>query len=237
VINEWDLDPGSFMACNELREKVGLPQDNLFKSEVMVWAEIPAKAIVCEWPWDYLSSCSFFALFPAFKSGHACTLKELKEAISEEAWQRLDKSLEIERLVEILIVRLKMPPSSAITQQISLTMLGWLNGSYYAEWHPTRQKNLGKLAPTGIQTLDKELYKRALILGLALKAELRETSYFRGMSRWLGTEKAEEWLDRYYSPTFERWWTSREEDDATDWEASIGVDHSDYGFLKYLNSF
>jgi hypothetical protein len=244
VIDGWELQRhGAYVIpCNELRQRVGLPEDNVHKSEFIVWAEIPVQAIVCEWSWESLQDSGLFDIFPVLiKVPPKIFLEALREALRCDKWWESEQTVAyiVKRMVEVLVDRLKMPPSKLITLQIAIIMLGWSRGHSWINWYPTLQEtieqSIEQSTSSGFRLLEEELHKRQLILGLEQMAEYTNTGHFRSTCRMLDFNKFEKSMNQYFRPTFESWWTLREDMDSADWESCEGFEYTDR-FRELLNS-
>lgn len=43
LICPWRLEPGSYMACNDLRVMCGLKPKSIYNTEVMIWGQVPSR--------------------------------------------------------------------------------------------------------------------------------------------------------------------------------------------------
>ena len=123
IIDPLKLAPGSFMSCNVLRKKFGLEENGLFKTEVLVWQNIPASAIVGEWTFEALQKSQLYKLFPGIPTAkEKRKLEGLRNSLRPKSMNPLDST---QKLLITFISDLEMDPSSMVTTQVALTMLAW----------------------------------------------------------------------------------------------------------------
>lgn len=157
VIDTWKLRNGSFASCNELCESVGVEENMKYNNETIVWGSVPADAIVHEWSWERLQLSGLFKLFPALVEGN-----EYRSAKTLRGRIRLtSNTFSLGKMVDVLVGGLKMSPSTVLTQQISLMMLGWAHQRWYcyAKYFPNLQNTLREDLPGEVESLDKELHR------------------------------------------------------------------------------
>lgn len=65
LICPWKLTPGSYIPLNDLRTMCGLPTKHIYNTETLVWGEIPASSIICQWQREQIVSSDLLQTFPA----------------------------------------------------------------------------------------------------------------------------------------------------------------------------
>jgi hypothetical protein len=118
IIDSQDLQPGNFMKSNPLRKLVGLEPCDLFDTEVLVWQNIPAAAVLSHWPWEALQKSDLFELFPTLPTEDPKqALTSLRNSLGNNAMD-LDEFLE--RLLPIRVNNLEMDPDSWVTTRVAM---------------------------------------------------------------------------------------------------------------------
>jgi hypothetical protein len=201
VIDGWKLRDGTFEPCNELRSRLGLSKNNLFRTETLVWAEIPQQAILFRWSWRELQQSGLFNLFPRLSG--KLNLKDLRNALQAEI-----EPLSYIQLAKVLVTGLRLPPSSLVTKQISLVMAGWRAGYAEIKYH----NSLERYCSSAIDAIDAELHKKAIMTGEKGMEHARNELHGTHGAIWEST------LRSYFMPEFKDWWMGREESDLGDWE-------------------
>ena len=212
---------------------MGLSRKNLFNTEVIVWGEIPAASLVCDWSWELLEGSGLFELFPELlrdgEPGESRKLKVLRNSLVSPAKTFYFCS----DLGHVLTTGLDMPPSAFFTYQIGLIMVGWAKGYSKPELYYMLQRTLERECSGGLSKLQQELYEKDMENGSWEKEEIMElhnrsqdTSFFR--------QSLVEWMEQSCEPTISGWLEKREESYSRDRETYLASGSKEYGFLDFL---
>lgn len=209
VIDSWKLHTGSFVPCNDLRTHVGLDKEHLFDTEVIVWAEIPAAAIVCDWLWEVLevSGLFGFGFFPGLAMRKSLELQNLRKSL---VFPPGDFSAY--GLAGILVYGLEMPPSAFFTHQIGLMIMGWAKYYSRVDEYPRLQGKLGRNAASEVSLFQRELYKKEICVGNEAKDCVKEfLGKMSGLNHSLFIPSLIQWIYRSCELSFDDWLEKREE--------------------------
>jgi len=233
------------MPCNELRESLGLerPVMNDYKTEVLVWGKIPARAIVGEWGWERVQGSKLPELFPSLEQSRQ--YRSLS-ALRKDLCLRETPGVWVSHLVDILLdeLGLRLGPATMAPKQLALIMLGWAHAKIDVDWFPLLQKYMEMDTPDDVRALDQMLYEKDLedrIRGeeKILRAyeecgEAPRNSLLSSIDA-LKQENDEMWGDGDGGWLgFQAWWEKRENAASERMLRQSRIDQSSHGLRRYL---
>jgi hypothetical protein len=121
LICPWRLEPGSYMACNDLRARCGLEPKSIYNTEVMIWGQVPSKAILYRWDREQICRSGLSDVFPCIADLKASMrLQDLRTKLEDDYPQFSAKK------IASTLVYLGMSPSELHIKQIFLFYLARL---------------------------------------------------------------------------------------------------------------
>ncbi|KAE8334200.1 hypothetical protein BDV24DRAFT_170436 [Aspergillus arachidicola] len=201
VIDAWDLGPYNIVHCNALREHVGEPENNLFKTERLIWQCIPSGAIIARFNWTTVCSTLGRLLPPlsdltSISSDHKRPLETLRDLL-----KKFEPKPDLSGLVRILVEDLGLFQYHMTTKQFALMILGWTKGYSQIDCYPTLHSTLQFSMGEEIDAIDYRLYVK----------ECHDRRRFFDNFMPHGTESLEimklgiRRCKRFLLPTFEEW--------------------------------
>lgn len=98
------------------------PPGEEYNTEVLIWQNIPAEAVLCYWSWEDLKRSALFDLFPFLKSVGFSKTGKIRAS-------RKDKSVplipSVSDIVNLVTGRLHMDADIFATKQVVMTMFVW----------------------------------------------------------------------------------------------------------------
>lgn len=138
------LEMGSIVPCNALRYNLGLDENELFKTESLIWQRVPESAILTSVTFYKLRTSSFAAMFPACFvtpiDGHKRGLAEIRSELCSADHDEV--SCNPHALVRVILQDLGLPADDVICDQLAVILYGW---------------KLGHSGPTALPTLDEKI--------------------------------------------------------------------------------
>ena len=229
MVDGWNLNRTDVVACNTIRYILGLPQNNLFDTEYLVWKRIPRHAIIQKWSWDTIRS-SLGKLFPAL--GNLTSLPPpQKRALHELRFLLCSPDdPNIETLVSHLVSDLMLLPQNLTTKQVAMMILGWSRGMSETRVFDRLEANLRHLIPDKVKELDFRLYAR--------------TCQWNIYHQWYFTEDLGQNLDHlidqvrvarnFNLPAYEDWLSERNIAEERECAAMPGADLDEPSLLSIL---
>jgi hypothetical protein len=215
-----------------LQSHVGLTKENLFNTEVIVWGEIPAAALVCDWSWELLEDSGLFELFPGLlmdgEPGKSRGLQFLRNNLASPA-----DTFSFSELAHFLINGLDMPLSTFFTYQMGLIMIGWAKGYSKSERYCSLQRTLEREFSGGLAVLRRELYKKDMKIGRGEKEEIMKLLNKSQDDSFFG-QSLVQWMEQSSEPTISGWLRKRAESYFKDRETYLASESEEYGFLEFL---
>jgi hypothetical protein len=122
IIDPRKLKPGSMIEMNSALKALEGPPGEEYNTEVLVWQNIPAEAVLCYWSWEDLKRSALFDLFPSLKSVGFSKTGKIRAS-------RKDKSVplipSVSDIVNLVTGRLHMDADIFATKQVVMTMFAW----------------------------------------------------------------------------------------------------------------
>lgn len=135
VIDSWQLDTGSFIACDSIRRACRVECDNIYKTEVLVWAAIPRRAVLSRWSWAELEQSRLLRVTGSYKR-----VRDARIKMEEHC-----DSFPVRKVIRALC-RLGMHPLSFATKQVFMFLLGQAKG---------------RNVPLSFESIYQELYNKS----------------------------------------------------------------------------
>lgn len=231
VIDAWVLGSANIIECNKLRRLIGEEEDNLFKTEVLVWQRVPSNAIIGRWPWKAICS-GLGEMFPPLvdlssipKDGTR-QLQTLRNSLKD-----LPSKPKMLDLARVLVDDLGLFHMNMTTKQIAMMMIGWSQGIYSIDRYRDLQAMLEQQMPKDLDELDYRLYVRSCHWYKdALVSFLPKSADEDLESMKTGTRIAR----NFNLPTFEKWRRARAEMEGITYEDECGPASQKGGFLSIL---
>lgn len=191
LIDGWSLLRNTSTAVNPLRRRLGLNKAGTSTCERYIWAKIPRSSVLSCWQWELIRP-AFLTLIPSLECNEKC-FKRLVQNI------RIRKrGFTISSLVELLVVELRMCPSSMLTKRTAIEIISWTKGQRIfntSSWNIALNSPKSKSSNWGwiIQHLDRQLFSRYLgeIALVLAKTTLAHSLYSSFDHWWYGREEAE----------------------------------------------
>jgi hypothetical protein len=118
------MPKGSFGNCNTIRRKLALTEDSVYKTEILIWQEIPPNAILSIACFEELSSGTFGQCFPtvfeASSDVSSLPLAILRANVAQTAAKAV---LSLQALCHLLIEELCLDPHWLLTWQMGRALL------------------------------------------------------------------------------------------------------------------
>lgn len=248
LICPWRLEPGSYMACNDLRAGCGLRPKSIYNTEVMIWGQVPSKAILYRWGREEICRSGLFDVFPCIAHLTATMrLQDLRMKLEDDYPPFSAKK------IASALVYLGMSPSKLHIKQVFLFLLGQAVG------YPV-QKNLNKTDAhlrtsyaLHIVEFEDAIYQLARLRGTQSILLYFKGTYAQDVRRLCPQTDAsgipadrkyqrswrKSWSERIndrYCPSFRSWWVRREEADLSELEMQQMLDQDKHGLREWLIS-
>ncbi|EOA85570.1 uncharacterized protein SETTUDRAFT_40212 [Exserohilum turcica Et28A] len=248
LICPWRLEPGSFMACNDLRAGCGLEPKSIYDTEVMIWGQVPSRAILYRWDREHVCRSGLLDVFPCIADLKVTTrLQDLRTKLKDDYPQFSAKK------IASALLCLGMSPSELHIKQVFLFLLGQAVG--YAV-----QKNLDKtdahlrtLFPLHIDEFEDAIFHLATLRGRQSILSYFKKVYAKDVRQLCPqTDPFGILTDRKYQrrwrkswsmrindrfcPNFRSWWIRREETDLSELEMQEILDQDAHGLREWLIS-
>lgn len=248
LICPWRLEPGSYMACNDPRARCALEPKSIYNTEVMIWSQVPSKAILYRWDREQICRSGLFDAFPCIADLKATMrLQDLRRKLQDDYPQ-----FSAQKIASTLVY-LGMSPSELHIKQIFLFLLGQAVG--YAI-----QKNLDK-TDAHLRTscaLHIDEFEDAIFQLATLRGKQTILSYFKDVyakdvrqlcpqsdpfgiltnrkyqRRW--RKSCSMIINDSFCPNFRSWWIRREESDLSELEMQEILDQDAHGMREWLIS-
>jgi len=246
LVCPWKLTPGSYIPLNDLRNMCGLPTKHKFNTETLVWGEIPASSIICQWQRAQIVSSGLLGIFPA-----------LSNLVPETRLSDLRANLRcvippfFARKVAQALVNLGMEASRFQIKQVFLFLLGQAGGYSVEKELDNVEAQLESRFPEVVDEFERAVHELSVAIGKGQKLSYYQRSYTAAMQeicpprdpfgllssvkyrrRWRKLRSVD--LDNFFCPSFELWWTRREEADLSDWEGVYMLGNNYFGFQRRL---
>jgi hypothetical protein len=246
LIDPWRLSSGSYIDCNALRLKSGLPTLPKYKTEILIWAEVPAGSIFGRWTWPNLLRSGLFKTLPSLNgSGRQLKLEEHREELLH------DRDAFSPSTIATSLASLGMDPSSFAMKQIFEFLLGQVWGYRVPRELQTIEKRLIIDHKSKMDEFDRTAHSLTVAAGKNNLLLYFQQSYALDISRlqpafdpWgrkTPQEFRREWrkswaarINDLFCPDIETWWVRREESDLTDWEAQEMADLESCGIKGWM---
>jgi hypothetical protein len=248
LICPWRLEPGSYMACNDLRVGCGLEPKSIYNTEVMIWGHVPSKAILYRWDREQIRRSGLSDVFPCIANLEATMrLQDLRTKLADDYPKFSAKK------IASTLVYLGMSPSELHIRQIFLFLLGQAVG--YAV-----QKNLDKtdahLRTSCAPHIDE--FEDAIFQLATKRGRESILSYFKEVyakdvrqlcpqtdpfgiltnhkyqRRWRKSWSMR--INDHFCPNFRSWWIRREESDLSELEMQEIIDQDTHGLREWLTN-
>lgn len=119
MIDLWEMPKGACSKCNTIRRKLELTEDNVYKTEILIWQEIPPSAILSIASFEELSTGIFGQCFPTifepFTAVPELKLSDLRTKIAQTATKA---DLSPQALCHLLTEELCLEPYWLLTWQM-----------------------------------------------------------------------------------------------------------------------
>jgi hypothetical protein len=124
MIDLWEMPKGACGKCNTIRRKLKLSENNVYKTEILIWQEIPPNAILSIASFEELSTgifgqC-FSTVFKPFTLVPELKLPDLRIEIARTA-TKVDLSPQV--LCYLLTEELRLGPCWLLTRQVGQALL------------------------------------------------------------------------------------------------------------------
>jgi len=236
LIDAWQLAAGSFLRCNDFREKILIGRYPIYNTEILAWGKIPSCAIICSWKRSRIAESGLFDVLPSLRSvSHNTTLSSLREGL------RGDLDSYIPAKVAIALTNLGMNPSSMVTKQVFLFLLGAVHG-YRVEKSLLEISNILEVEHSRmILEFDQATHQISVQLSRSRMVEFYRNEFAakverctppEGVSGRVWRKQLSYFYNRHFRLDFESWWVEREKDHHLD-EAEFSYSPST-GLVRWL---
>jgi hypothetical protein len=124
MIDLWEMPKGACGKCNTTRRKLTLTENNVYKSEILIWQQIPPNAILSIVPFEALSTGVFGRCFPTifepFPDVPKLPLSDLRAEVVQTATKA---DLSPQDLCHLLTEELCLEPYWLLTWQMGQALL------------------------------------------------------------------------------------------------------------------
>jgi hypothetical protein len=124
MIDLWEMPKGAFGNCNTIRRKLTLTENNVYKTEKLIWQEIPPNAILSIVRFEELSGGTFgqcfSTIFEPFSDVPSLPLSDLRAKVAKSAEKN---ALSPQSLCHLLTEELCLEPYWLLTRQIGEALL------------------------------------------------------------------------------------------------------------------
>jgi hypothetical protein len=236
-----NLEPGSYIPCNELRVKCGLEAEHIYNTEVLVWGHIPSASILYRWDREQVYCSGLFDVFPCFTKLEATIrLEELRYKLKN------DCSLFSIRKIASALVYLGMSPSELQTKQVFLFFLGRAVGYAVEKDLGRTEAHLRTSCAQQITEFEDAIFRLSSIVGRQSLLSYYQERYAKDVRQFcphiLGSTKYQRrwrksWSMRvsdHFCPTFKSWWLRREKSYLNELKLEAMADHKAHGLMAYL---
>ena len=172
LICPWKLAPGSYIPLNSLRTMCGLLTKHKYNTETLVWGEIPASSITCQWQREQIVSSGLLQTFPALTN------------LSPEAWlQDLRDNLQcvippfFARKVAQALVKLGMEASRFQIKQVFPFLLGQAAGYLVKKERENVEAQLKSCFPEVVDEFERAAYELSVANGKSQRLSYYQRSY------------------------------------------------------------
>jgi len=115
---------GSFGDCNTIRRKLALTEDNVYKTEILIWQKIPPNAILSIACFEELSGGTFGRCFPAvFEPSSDVSRLPLADLRANVVQTAAKAALSPQALSHLLVEELYLEPHWFLTWQMGRALL------------------------------------------------------------------------------------------------------------------
>lgn len=116
VIDTEKLSPDTAIACNDLRQNLHIPHNNIHATEALVWQLIPLCAIASRWR---CSGAEYRKLMEKFPGA------EFQARVKGVRIAGVNSTITPSQMVEIVVQGLAMNPSDPVTKMVVLHLIAW----------------------------------------------------------------------------------------------------------------
>lgn len=124
MIDLWEMPKGAWGKCNTIRRKLKLAENNVYKTEILIWQEIPPNAILSIPSFEELCTGTFGRCFPTifepFTAVPELPLSDLRDKIAQNA-KKVDLSPQAP--CHLLTEELCLQPFWLLTWQMGQALL------------------------------------------------------------------------------------------------------------------
>lgn len=124
IIDVWELESGSYINCNTLRDHLELSSNGLYETETSVWQELSTGAIKAAVPFSVLSDGIFGRTFPSIFTSKDRELQSIRDTLSAI---QINGSTP-QSIASILVDDFSLEPDALFTKHLGVVLLGWRFG-------------------------------------------------------------------------------------------------------------
>jgi len=124
IIDLWEMPKGACGKCNTIRRKLKLDEHNVYKTEILIWQEIPPNAILSIASFEELSTGTFGQCFSTvFETFTVVPELKLQDLRTEIARTATSVDLSPQALCHLLTKELCLEPHWLLTWQMGQDLL------------------------------------------------------------------------------------------------------------------
>ncbi|KJZ70527.1 hypothetical protein HIM_10071 [Hirsutella minnesotensis 3608] len=189
VINPRNLPSGNCLPCNEVRIKCGIGAKNIYKTETLVWGEIPESCIIHKWTRADIIQSGLLDVIPLQALGPESRLVSLRDVIRRDnvASYPTRKVAKVLRKVAKVLLCLKMDPSSWPIKQLFEFLLGQAAGYEVQKEFDSASARLQADHPRLLEEFDRCLYTAAIHLGKGKVSDYFNMEYALDVEKYCNT--------------------------------------------------
>ncbi|KAI1385643.1 uncharacterized protein F4822DRAFT_350269 [Hypoxylon trugodes] len=237
LICPWKLNPGSYMELNELCRQCGLQGEDKYKTETLIWGEIPERSILCRWTLSEIQTSGLFIVFPPLGTlDPKLKTRDVRNYLKEEDADDFISKFEAEQAAKAL-VKLGMNPAHFQIKQVFLFLLGQKLSYPVEKLMGDIEDKLKNDCPQLIEGFESAAYDLTV---LAREGPTEQSGGVRiegGLARVPSASthiQAQEEQEATCSRlTPKSWWSQREECHRSAREKERMINADDYGLRKW----
>ncbi|KAG8531637.1 uncharacterized protein KY384_003268 [Bacidia gigantensis] len=174
----WKLTPGSYIPLNDLRTMCGLLTKDIYNTETLVWGEIPASSIICQWQREQIVTSGLVDIFPALTNlSPKARLQDLRDSL------RCVTPPFFARKVAQALVKLGMEASRFQIKQVFLFLLGQAAGYRVEKELGNVEAQLESRFPEVVDKFERAAYELSMAIGKSQKLSYYQQSYAAEMQK------------------------------------------------------